>query len=313
MSSKITENKSIRAAFGDTLFELALKNHHLYVVDAGLYPSLHLTKFKDRFTSRFIEAGIAEANAAAIAAGLAATGKEVFLTSFACFSPAINWAVIRQSICYNHHPVKIVASHAGLMSGDLGASHQMLEDIALMRSLPQMEVFAPLDAHEVQKMLPVILRSRSPAYLRLVRPETPLVTPKNISFSIGKSSHLAHGDQITVLGFGPILTQLLLPDFAKYSLDIINCSSLKPLDEKTILNSLKLTGRCLVIEDHQKIGGLGEAVAHLILKNSLKIKFAHLGVDNSFGQSAYNYFDLYYHYSLSPLFILDHIRSLLKK
>lgn len=304
---------SIRQAFADTLFELAVKNPNIYVVDIGLRPSLYLDKFAARFKSRFIECGIAESNAAAVAAGLAASGKTVFLTSFACFSPALNWAVIKQSICYNHQNVKIVGSHAGLMSGDLGATHQMLEDIALMRSLPTMEVFAPLDAIEMKKMLPVLASSPHPAYLRLVRPPTTEVYPPKLSFTIGKSQLIQSGCDITVLGYGPILTQLFSDDFKKYSLDIINCSSIKPLDSDTILKSIKKTGRCLVIEDHQKNGGLGDAIANLILSSGIKSKFIHLAVDDSFGQSAVNYFDLYHHYGLSPLAIIESLKKLLSK
>ncbi|MBU1117830.1 hypothetical protein KKD37_02595 [Patescibacteria group bacterium] len=313
MNFKNIENKSIRQAFADSLFELAVKNPQLYVVDIGLRPSLYLDKFALRFKSRFIQAGVAESNAAAVAAGLASSGKTVFLTSFACFSPALNWAVIKQSICYNHQNVKIIGSHAGLMSADLGATHQMLEDVALMRSLPNMEVFAPLDALEIVKMLPVIAHSQTPSYLRLPRPATPLVYKKAPSFTIGKSQLIKSGKDITVLGYGPILTQLFSEDFDKYSLDIINCSSIKPLDSETILKSIKKTKRCLVIEDHQKIGGIGEAISSLILSNGLKCKFVHLAVDNNFGQSAQNYFDLYHHYGLSPLAILQSLKSLLSK
>jgi len=314
---KIEDSKfkinSIRQAFSDSLFDLAVKNPNLYVVDIGLRPSLYLDKFAARFKSRFIECGIAESNAAAVAAGLAASGKIVFLTSFACFSPALNWAVIKQSICYNHKNVKIVGSHAGLMSADLGATHQMLEDVSLMRSMPGMEVFAPLDAIEMAKILPVITHSSYPSYLRLPRPSTPTLFPKTLSFTIGKSHLLATGKDITVLGYGPILTQLFSEDFKKYSLDIINCSSIKPLDTETILKSVKKTGRCLVLEDHQKNGGLGEAVSSLILTSGIKSKFIHLAVDDSFGQSAKKYFDLYYHYGLSPLSILEALKSLLLK
>jgi len=304
---------SIRQAFADTLFVLAVKNPNIYVVDIGLRPSLYLDKFALRFKSRFVQCGVAESNGAAVAAGLAASGKTVFLTSFACFSPALNWAVIKQSICYNHQNVKIIGSHAGLMSSDLGATHQMLEDIALMRSLPEIEVFAPIDALEMSKMLPVITNSSRPAYIRLPRPGTELVFPKNLSFTIGKSKLLKSGKDITVLGHGPILAQLFSDEFKKYSLDIINCSSIKPLDSDTILNSVKKTGCCLVIEDHQKNGGLGDAVSNLILSSGLKCKFVHLAVDNSFGQSAINYFDLYHHYGLSPLTIIQSLKKLLSK
>lgn len=313
MNSKNIDNKSIRTAFAETLFDLAVKNPDLYVVNIGLRPSLYLDKFSTRFKSRFIECGVAESNAAAVAAGLAASGKLVFLTSFACFSPSINWAVIKQSICYNQKNVKIIGSHAGLMSADLGATHQMLEDIALMRSLPNMEVFAPLDAIEMTKILPVVAHSHRPAYIRLPRVSTPVVYPSKLSFTIGKSQILKPGKDITVLGYGPILTQLFTSDFDKYSLEIINCSSIKPLDSQTILKSVKKTGRCLVIEDHQKNGGLGDTVSNLILTSGIKCKFIHLAVDNSFGQSAKNYFDLYYHYGLSPLTIIQSLKSLLNK
>jgi transketolase len=312
MNSKNT-SKSIRSAFADTLFELALKNPNIYVVDIGLRPSLYLDKFAARFKSRFIECGIAESNAAAVAAGLAASGKIVYLTSFACFSPSLNWAVIKQSICYNNQNVKIIGSHAGLMSADLGATHQMLEDIALMRSMPNMEIFAPIDATEMAKILPAVTHSSSPAYVRLPRPATPLVFPKSLSFTIGKSHLLSLGKDITVLGCGPVLSQLFTEDFDKYSLDIVNCSSVKPLDSNTILKSIEKTGRCLVIEDHQKNGGLGDAVSNLILSSGLKCKFIHLSVNDSFGQSAKEYFDLYHYYGLSPLTILQSIKSLLSK
>ena len=304
---------SIRQAFSETLFDLAVKNPNIYVVDIGLRPSLYLDKFAARFKSRFIECGVAESNSAAIAAGLAASGKTVFLTSYACFSPSLNWAVIKQSICYNQQNVKIVGSHAGLMSGYQGATHQMLEDIALMRSLPGIEVFAPIDALEIKKMLPVIASSPRPSYLRLVRPSTIEVYPSKLSFTIGKSQLLKSGNDITVLGYGPILTQLFAQDFKKFSLEIINCSSLKPLDSETILKSVKKTGRCLVIEDHQKNGGLGDAVSNLILTSGIKCKFKHLAIDDSFGQSAVNYFDLYHHYGLSPLAIIQSLKKLLSK
>jgi len=199
------------------------------------------------------------------------------------------------------------------MSGDLGATHQMLEDVALMRCLPNMEVFAPIDAVEMAKMLPVLTHSPHPAYIRLPRVSTPLLYPHKLSFTIGKSQILTSGQDITVLGYGPILTQLFSEDFQKYSLEIINCSSLKPLDSNTILKSIKKTDRCLVIEDHQKNGGLGDTVANLILSSGIKSKFIHLAVNDSFGQSAHNYFDLYHHYALSPLTIIEALKKLLSK
>jgi transketolase len=301
----------MRQSFSEALLELAATDPNLYVVSVGLRPSVMLDRFSSRFKTRFIECGVAENNAAGISAGLAKSGKNVFLCTYSCFSPGINLAVIKQSICLNHLPVKIIGFHAGLLTGELGASHQMLEDIALMRSLPEMEVFAPIDAIETYKITKVLAKSSRPSYLRLVRPSTPVVFSGRLGFTIGKSLVLQPGKDITVLGYGPVLAQVFSLTIKK-SLEVINCSSLKPLDETTIIKSIKKTGRLLVIEDHQQNGGLGEAVAALVLKSSLKCHFAHLAVKNSFGQSAHDPYDLYRLHGLSPVNILDTIYKLAK-
>jgi transketolase len=299
-----TDNQSIRKAFGETLFKLAQTNPNIYVVSMDLKSSLHLNDFAKNFPDHFIECGIAENNAAAVAAGLAKTGKTVFLCSFACFSPAINWAVIRQSICYNNLNVKIVGSHAGLMTADLGATHQILEDVALMSALPNMEVFAPIDAYETQKITSVLTHSRRPAYLRLVRPDTPVINNSKTPFTIGKSQIIKKGKDVTVIGYGPILHQALLAQEQlslskpNISLEIINCSSIKPLDFNAIAKSVKKTGRLICLEDHQQNGGLGQMVASAILSSKLHPKFIHLAVNNQFGQSAKDYQQLYDHYGL---------------
>jgi transketolase len=307
MSSENTNLHSIRQAFANTITDLAGKNLNLYVVSMDLKSSVGLTKFAKKFHSRFIECGVAENNAAGVAAGLAKSGKTVFLVSYACFSPGINWATIRQSICYNNLPVKIIGSHGGLMTGELGGSHQMLEDVALTRSLPNLEVFSPIDAVETSKLITTIANSPKPSYVRLVRPSTPVVFDSQFSFTIGQSHILKSGTDITVLGFGPILIPTL--DINHPSLEIINCSSIKPLDSKTIINSVTKTGRCLVIEDHQQNGGLGEAVSHLLLSHNINCRFIHLAVDNQFGQSAHDYQTLFHHYHLD----LDALKLAIKK
>lgn len=310
---------SIRASFGQTLTKLAQTNKDIYVVDADLKSALFLDDFAQEFPDRFIECGVAEANAAGIAAGLAKTGKTVFLTSFSCFSPAINWNVIKQSICYNTANVKIVGSHSGLMSTTLGATHQMLEDIALTRALPNMEVFSPLDSIETEKITKVLTRSRNPAYLRLVRPETPTVFDPKLNFTIGKSAILKKGKDVTIIGYGPILYQAfksqakLNLDKPYVSLEIINCSSIKPLDSNTILKSVKKTGRLICLEDHQKNGGLGESVASLILSSPIKCQFIHLAVNDKFGRSAKTYQKLYDYYGIGVNSLTTAIKNLCKK
>jgi transketolase len=301
MSLKIiSPNQSIRKAFGQTLVNLAKTNPNIFVVSMDLMSSLKLQEFVKAFPDRFIECGIAEANAAGVAAGLAKSGKTVFLCSFACFSPAINWAVIRQSICYTNLDVKIVGSHTGLMSEDLGATHQMLEDIALMSTLPNMEVFSPIDAVETQKITTTISNSHHPAYLRLVRSDSPVISDPQNNFEIGRSKILKKGKNITVIGYGPILLQAFeaqekLPNI---SLEIINCSSIKPYDSESILKSVKKTGHLICIEDHQKNGGLGQMVASLLLESKIKADFIHLAVNNQFGQSGRDYKKLYDYYGI---------------
>ena len=207
------------------------------------------------------------------------------------------------------------------MSTDLGATHQMLEDLALMRSLPNMEVFSPLDSLETAKIIKTVIFSKKPAYIRLVRPTTLNFFDPKFDFTIGKSHILQPGKDITIIGHGPILEEafqvqakLNLDDkYTKVSLEIINCSSIKPLDTTTILKSIKKTGRLICIEDHQKNGGLGEAVASLILSNNLSCKFIHLAVNNSFGRSAKNYQELYNYYGIGVENLLAAVKKILLK
>ncbi len=304
---------SIRQSFANALMDIAKDNDKIFVVSMDLKSSLYLSDFQKKYPHRFIECGIAENNAAGIAAGIAKSGNTVFLCSFACFSPGINWNTIKQSICYNNCDVKIVGSHAGLLSTELGATHQMLEDISLMRSLPNMEVFSPADAVETEKITKVISCSRTPAYLRLVRINTPLFFDSKLKFTIGKSNILQTGSDLTIIGHGPILSQAFdLSNTLKESIEIINCSSIKPLDQDTILSSVKKTGKLIVIEDHQKNGGLGEAISSLLLTNNIHTKFCHLAVDDQFGQSSKDYRDLYDFYQIGLKKLIIEAKKILK-
>jgi transketolase len=309
---------SIRQAFGKTLFELAKVNKNIYVVNADLKTPLFLNDFARVYKNRFIECGVAESNAAAVAAGLAKTGKTVFLTSFACFSPAINWAVIKQSICLNHTNVKIVGSHAGLLSGDLGSTHQMLEDVALMSALPEMEVFAPVDAVETEKLITVISRSPKAAYIRLVRPTTKKIFSKSFGFTIGTSHILKTGKDITIIGYGPILDEAIEAQGKldlklgkkSPSLEIINCSSIKPLDIETIKTSVQKTKHLICLEDHQKNGGLGQMVSSKLMSLGIYPKFIHLAVDDQFGQSGKFDEELYDYYGIGVNNLIDAINKI---
>jgi transketolase len=298
---------SIRQSFADALVDLAGDNEDIFVVSADLKSSLMLGKFASKFRSRFVECGVAENNAAGVAAGLSKSGKTVFLATYACFSPGLNWNTIKQSICYNRVNVNIIGSHGGLMTADLGATHQMLEDIALMRTLPNMEVFVPLDDFETKSIIATVSRSSSPSYVRLVRPSTPRFFTKPPSFTIGKSQILQNGSDVTIAGYGPILFEAL--EIKNYKLEIINCSSIKPLDSKTIIDSVKKTHRLIVLEDHQKNGGLGEAIASLLLSHDINCHFVHLAVDGQFGCSGKDYQALYEHYDIG----LNSLKIAIKK
>jgi len=305
------ENKlsSMRKVFGEELYKLGESNKNIWVVSMDLKSSLCLNKFADKFPDRFVECGIAEQSGAGIAAGLAKGGKTVFLCSFSCFSPTLNLGVIRQSIAYNNLAVKIVGSHSGLMSGDLGATHQMLEDVAIMRSMPNMEVLVPVDSEETKKIVRIAAISRKPTYIRLVRESSEIIS-KNNSFVIGKAGILKEGEEATIIGYGPILAEAVIAAQASNkNIEVINCSSIKPIDEKTIIKSAEKTKKVIVVEDHQKQGGLGELVAGILMENGVKCKFIHLGIDNSFGQSGKPQ-ELFEHYGIDRNSILKAIKKI---
>jgi transketolase len=291
------ELKSTRDGFGEAIIELAETNKDLVIVDADLKESLRVSRFAERYPERFIEVGVAEQNLVGVAAGLAIAGKTVFTTSFACFSPAICWNNIRIDICYSNSNVKIVGSHGGLATGGDGASHQALEDIALMRVLPNMVVLVPADYEQAKKLTKLAAEYGGPVYLRLARPETPVFGNQYSAFSIGGSEVLREGSKMTILGYGPVLGEALKAA-EELEAEVINCYSVKPLDEQTILSSVKKTGKVITIEDHSIIGGLGGAVAEF-LSQGYPVPIKMLGVKDIFGESARDYRELWQKYGLT--------------
>lgn len=292
--------KSTRNAFGEELIKQAGREPRIVVVSADLASSLRVRKFSRKFPKRFYEVGVAEQNAAGVAAGLALGGKIPFLVSFACFSPYLNWGQIRQSIALNKANVKIVGSHAGLATGPDGATHQALEDIALMKVLPNLKVFAPLDFNETKKVVRSIIKDEGPCYLRLTRPET-VVYPTH-KFEIGNPQVLKRGRSITLIGFGPILAETI-DRFEKEltGVEIINCPTLKPLDPQIIIRSIEKTKKVVTLEDHQLNGGLGSTIAEIIAENKLKTSLVRIGVNDRFGESARDHKELWKKYLWAPL------------
>ena len=288
------EQISPRDGFGEGLVLAGEMDERVVALCADVTESLKMHLFRDRFPERFIEVGIAEQNMVGIASGLAATGKIPVIGSYAVFSPGRNWEKIRTTICYNQQKAIFIGSHAGLNVGPDGASHQALEDIALMRVLSHMTVVCPADALEARKAILSAIRYKDSVYIRLPREKSPVFTTEETSWEIGKSQELwipKQGEQfsgITIFACGYLVYKAL--EAAKelekegISITVINNSAIKPLDEKMILKWAKKSKAIITLEEHQIAGGMGSAIAEFLSENHpLPIKF--MGIKDKFGQS----------------------------
>jgi transketolase len=271
------KKEEIRNGFGIGIIEATKKDEHVVVLTADLGGSLRLDEFKKQFPERFIECGVAEQNMATIASGMANYGKIPFICSFATFSPARNWEQIRTTICLNNFPVKIVSSHAGIITGPDGVTHQALEDIALMRCLPNITVVVPCDAKEAEKATEASLEINGPLYLRLSREATDIITKTEDEFKIGKANILREGRDVTIVGCGWILSEALkaAEELSKEGVEceVLNMHTIQPIDSSALIKSVSKTGCLVSVEDHQVEGGLGSAIAQV------------LAVMHQFGQS----------------------------
>jgi transketolase len=247
-----------------------------------------MSLFRDTFPTRFIEMGIAEQNLVTVASGLARAGKIPFTSSYAAFSPGRNWEQIRTTIALNDQPVKIIGSHAGVSVGPDGATHQMLEDIALMRVLPNMIVVAPGDSIEAEKATAAIAGNGKPSYLRLAREKTAIFSTPESPFEIGKAYVLKEGHDISLLGTGTMTYQLLVAakklEEKGIHAEVVHVPTIKPLDDETILKSVRKTGRALTAEEAQAAAGFGGAVAEL-LGEKLPTPLLRVGMQDRFGES----------------------------
>lgn len=280
---------SVRGGFGDGLVTLAKQDDRVVALSADLVASVGFRKFAEHIGApRLIEVGVAEQNLVTVASGLAAMGNIPFAASYASFSPGRNWEQIRTTICLNNQPVKVVGSHAGLNVGPDGATHQMLEDIALMRSLPNMVVLAPGDAHEAKLMAAAMVADSRPNYVRLPRADMPLFL-NQATFEIGKAYVLREGKDVALLGTGTMTYQLLLAaeilaNQHSVQAEVIHFPTIKPLDETTVLSVAQKCGCVVTAEEGQIAGGFGSSVAEL-LSEHLPVKVKRIGVDNVFGES----------------------------
>jgi transketolase len=284
-----TEMKDTRSGFGDGLTELGKTNPNVVALCADLIGSLKMNDFKENHPDRFFQVGIAEANMMGIAAGLTIGGKIPFTGTFANFSTGRVYDQIRQSIAYSDKNVKICASHAGLTLGEDGATHQILEDIGLMKMLPGMTVINTCDYNQTKAATIAIADHKGPVYLRFGRPKVPVFMPTDQLFEIGKAVLLNEGTDVTIVATGHLVWESLQAaeklESKGISVEVINIHTIKPLDEESILKSISKTGCIVTAEEHNKFGGLGESVARCLAENN-PIPQEFVAVNDTFGESA---------------------------
>ncbi len=277
-----------RNGFGEGLVLAAEENDQVVGLCADLTESTRIQAFAEKFPERFFEIGVAEQNLATVAAGMALGGKIPFISSYATFSPGRNWEQIRTTICYNDVPVKIIGSHAGLSVGPDGATHQALEDIAIMRALPNMVVICPADSIEAKKATIAIAKNGKPSYMRLSREKVPTITTEETPFEIGKAEIFYEGDDVTIIATGQMVYRSLQAAEElkqhKISVRVINCHTIKPIDKQAILKAAEETGAIVTVEEHQITGGLGGAVAEVLSEN-FPVPLKIIGVKDHFGES----------------------------
>lgn len=310
-----TEKKDTRSGFGAGLLELGKKNQNVVALCADLTGSLKMDAFAKEFPDRFIQTGIAEANMMGIAAGLTIGGKIPYTGTFANFSTGRVYDQIRQSIAYSDKNVKICASHAGLTLGEDGATHQILEDIGLMRMLPGMTVINPCDFNQTKAATIAIAELHGPVYLRFGRPTVPNFTPADQHFEIGKAVILNEGTDVTIIATGHLVWKAIEAGEKLESLginaEIINIHTIKPLDEAAIIASVRKTGCVVTAEEHNRIGGLGDAVAQTLSKH-FPAPQMFVAVDDSFGESG-TPDDLMKKYGLESSNIVAAVETVLKR
>lgn len=304
-----------RDGFGAALVELGERDSRTVVLCADLAESTRTLLFKEKFPERFVEVGVAEQNLAALASGIAASGKIPFIASYAAFSPGRNWEQLRTSAALNNMPVKIAGMHAGVSVGPDGATHQALEDIALTRVLPGMTVLSPCDSEEARKATLAAAALSGPVYIRLTREKTPSITTAQTPFEIGKAATLWNSEkpQAVVCATGPLVHEALRAAEALekegVGVMVLNIHTIKPLDEATVVAAARACGAVVSVEEHQIAGGLGSAVAE-VLARTMPVPQEFVGVQDRFGQSGTPE-ELLEHYGLTMPHIILAVRKVI--
>lgn len=305
----------IRKGFGRGLLQAGKQNDQVVALCADLTESTQIHLFANEFPERYVEVGIAEQNLVTVAAGLAAMGKIPFTSSYAAFSPGRNWEQFKTTACLNNVPVKIVGSHAGLYTGPDGATHQMLEDIALMRVLPNNVVIVPCDSVEAEKATLALAADKRPGYIRLARDNSVIVTTDKTPFEIGKAQVFSPGQDVTIVACGTMVYQALeaAEQLFRDGIDaeVINMATIKPFDAVTLIASAKKTGAVLTIEEAQINGGLGSAVAEA-LGEEHPVPLKRMGVRDRFGESG-TPTELLNHFGLTAKHIAVQVHDLVRR
>lgn len=285
---KILAEKDTRSGFGEGLVEAGKENPNVVALCADLSPSVRMDLFQKEFPERFIEVGIAESNMVSIASGMALSGKVPFVGSFAAFSTGRTYDQIRQSVAYSDTNVKIAGSHAGLTLGEDGATHQILEDIGLMKMLPNMTVINPCDFTQAKQATIAAAKHIGPVYIRYGRPKVPVFLTEKTPFEIGKALLLNEGKDVSIFATGHLVWQAILAtqELEKEGIqaEVINIHTIKPLDTEAVLKSVRKTGCAVSCEEHEYNGGLGDSIAQLLARN-LPTPMEYIGVDDKFGES----------------------------
>lgn len=324
---KDVEQTPIRKGYGEGLLAAGEADERVVALCADLTESTQTHLFAKKFPERFVEIGVAEQNLASVASGMAAMGKIPFITSYAIFSPGRNWEQIRTTICYNDRPVKIAGSHAGISVGPDGGTHQAIEDIAITRVIPRMVVISPCDAVEAKKATIAAAKTDTPVYIRLAREKTPVITTQETPFEIGRAELFWDSEksgaestpnkkpEVLIIATGALVHRSLVVarDFEKngVGVNVLNLSTIKPLDEKTIVEQARKTGAVVTVEEHQICGGMGGAVAECLAKN-YPVPIEFIGVDDLFGQSGKPE-ELIEHYGLGVEAIKKAVRNVIQR
>ena len=309
------EKVSLRDAYGDTLVKLGEQDERIVVFDADLSGSTKTSKFAKAFPDRFFNMGIAETNMMNVAAGMAATGKIPFVSTFAIFGTGRAWEAVRQTICYPNLNVKIVCTHGGITVGEDGASHQALEDVANMRNIPNMRIIVPADDVETEQVIKAIAYTEGPFYVRLSREKFPRIFDKSYKFKLGKGIVLREGEDVTVVANGVMTSfALLAADILEregISIEVIHMPTVKPIDVELLVESASKTGAVVTAEEHSIVGGLGSAVAEALVEN-YPVPVERLGTPDVFGRSGKGW-ELLHYFKLDEKGIIEKVKKVLER